>query len=1148
MSSSTPESSPAPRIRKFSAGVVLFVALSIAGFIFYAIFDKQVFPAASIDIKMSKEQAFENSKNLARSFGYDVDHSLSSTTFTTDDDAKTVLEFKLGVDKANELMKSQVPVWIWRTRFCKELSKDEMRVAYTTHGDFKSIIHEFENDRKIPTVSQDEALETAKQFVAKQGKQDLSKYELFDSGAEKRPNRVDYHFVWRKPGFSESYFKIKVEVAGNQVSTYRYWLDPTDTWAREYKTIRQSNELLGTIASFLLFLFIATTIGAFIYGLTQHNIRWRFTLISSGIVAVLVLLDSLNNFSYSFDNYSSSVPYSNFVVTTTLMDLFLAFGAFVMSVLLAGGAELVYRMTRPEHMAMQNLFTLSGMAKNDYSIKMLMGYLIVGIMMFWAIGYYKFGQTIGYFCPLGVDDYKVLGNICPAISGALIGVSAAGLEEFTCRVVALGLLQKWTKSFWLANLLQAMIWGFAHSQYPQEPCYARGVELTVVGLFFGFIIKNYGVLPCFIAHYLYDAFLTVEPVFASHNPLLIAPAIFVLLPFAIAVLYSKKWAASRKLHIESLDLTNAGQTPHVAPVHNEIEHGFDLPLTYTAMSGKKRLVLAAVGLIGLCFAALPVRDPLGKHKEVTVSSDKATAMAKQEALEDGFKMDGYKSVARALVMPENSDRQTWQFIYEKLGYEKASALFDATRPGLEWQVRFFKPEDPKTVDAYLNGDGTRRLIAIDDDSKESPGAKLDEDAALAIVENYFKKNRTEFVSAHLIAKTKTAQAARTDYKFDFSIPQFAVLDTPALLHTELNGDKLSDLKLDWSLPDEWNWPHKKQKWYQQFDSNLRTACLAIFIGVILWWSVHVLRAAKVPWRHAIVLGTICAISIILAKFNDANQMLFEYNTAQSFDSFVWEKIAKDGLQLLLQIGGAFLLTIVGLTMLKYSFPQTMQQLRGWILFKPNPSQRQGRTNIFVDGAIAVYAFLGFTVAFKTLSEFVMTNLSPSVQLDIPLSLANVYCSSVPFIDLFTGAVMMNIVLALFFVLIFSLWGRFIKTSIATVTAFAIIAVIAGFGSWQWQDCVISTVFNFAQYFAYYFFVRKVFTTNLLAYIFTALFMIVAPSLSGFLDHASQLAKPEIVFLFTLLALPAICALVIWLIDRSKNRQNVHDLDITNQAV
>jgi hypothetical protein len=40
--------------------------------------------------------------------------------------------------------------------------------------------------------------------------------------------------------------------------------------------------------------------------------------------------------------------------------------------------------------------------------------------------------------------------------------------------------------------MQAMIWAFMHSSYAQQPAYARGVELTIVGLFYGYIMRRYG--------------------------------------------------------------------------------------------------------------------------------------------------------------------------------------------------------------------------------------------------------------------------------------------------------------------------------------------------------------------------------------------------------------------------------------------------------------------------------------------------------------------------------------------------------------------------------------------------------------------------------------------------------------------------------
>lgn len=173
-------------------------------------------------------------------------------------------------------------------------------------------------------------------------------------------------------------------------------------------------------------------------------------------------------------------------------------------------------------------------------------------------------------------------------------MSAAGLEELTCRVVALGLLKRVLKNFWLANLIQAVIWGFAHSQYPQQPSYARGVELSVVGLVFGWIINRYGLVPCFVAHYLYDAFLTVEPVFPTHQLQLIIPAIICLLPFLLGAFICQRWAG--KVGVIEMDLSNkASEIPLVPKEKVEVE--IDRSETkYQPLSARSRVMLLATAL------------------------------------------------------------------------------------------------------------------------------------------------------------------------------------------------------------------------------------------------------------------------------------------------------------------------------------------------------------------------------------------------------------------------------------------------------------------------------------------------------------------------------------------------------------------------
>ena len=251
-------------------------------------------------------------------------------------------------------------------------------------------------------------------FVRSTAKQDLAGYELFDSGTESKPNRLDQHFVWRKRGFPESELRIRVDVAGNTISTYQYDLSPTDTWEREYKKI-QANELLGTIARFFIIALIATTVSAFCYGLNQHNIRWRFTIVSSSVVALLVVLSQANNWmGVLYASYDTSSTLLKFGALTALKALWQAILAFKASVLVVGGAETIYRRTWPEHMAMPYVFALKGMAQAHFRRKVLFGYMLVGAMMFWTIGYYVLGQKLGFFCPLGVElesaGYLLSGN------------------------------------------------------------------------------------------------------------------------------------------------------------------------------------------------------------------------------------------------------------------------------------------------------------------------------------------------------------------------------------------------------------------------------------------------------------------------------------------------------------------------------------------------------------------------------------------------------------------------------------------------------------------------------------------------------------------------------------------------------------------
>jgi hypothetical protein len=100
--------------------VWLLMVLALVGFGLYVKLDTRVFPSASIDLKYSREQIAKQSRERAEICGYKTQSTIESTTFTFFNESKTFLEYELGLDEANRLMKDKVPVWSWTTRYCKQ--------------------------------------------------------------------------------------------------------------------------------------------------------------------------------------------------------------------------------------------------------------------------------------------------------------------------------------------------------------------------------------------------------------------------------------------------------------------------------------------------------------------------------------------------------------------------------------------------------------------------------------------------------------------------------------------------------------------------------------------------------------------------------------------------------------------------------------------------------------------------------------------------------------------------------------------------------------------------------------------------------------------------------------------------------------------
>ncbi len=82
----------------------------------------------------------------------------------------------------------------------------------------------------------------------------------------------------------------------------------------------------------------------------------------------------------------------------------------------------------------------------------------------------------------------------------LLAWAASISEEAIYRLFGIIIFKKLFKNTFIAVLIPSMIWAMGHTQYPIYPAYTRFIEVTILGLIFGFILLKYGFITAIFAH------------------------------------------------------------------------------------------------------------------------------------------------------------------------------------------------------------------------------------------------------------------------------------------------------------------------------------------------------------------------------------------------------------------------------------------------------------------------------------------------------------------------------------------------------------------------------------------------------------------------------------------------------------------------
>ncbi|CAN5214850.1 hypothetical protein BH11CYA1_BH11CYA1_17800 [soil metagenome] len=1002
MASDPPEVDKRGKSAFWSDKVVwLLMVMALVGFGLYVKLDTRVFPAASIDLKYSREDIAKQSRERAEAFGYKTASTIESTTFTFFNESKTFLEYELGLDEANRLMKDKVPVWSWTTRYCKQNDLEQFRVWLSPTGKLLAFMHSLEDERAMPTIKHEEALARAQAFLAKDVHRPMAGLKLVRDETSTKAHRDDHSFTWEDTSpdsdFKGAKLRYYVAFAGNELSEYSCFLNIPDEWKRKYSKVRSMNDLLQSIANIFYGTLQALAVLVVPWALTRKQMRWRFAIFGGLVTAMVGALDAVNDYSSVIDSYDPSSSFRDYIVSYYFRQAVATISSFVSGVLLFGGADVIYRLCYPKRIALENYLTLRGFASREGRTAVLVGYCVFAIHLGWIIAYYIMGEKLNFWCPLGVDDYQLLGSAVPFFSAVSLGIHAATQEETIARVVALSLMEKLTGRFWIANLFQAASWGFMHSSYPQQPAYARGVELTIGGLFYGYIMRRYGLLPCFIGHYLVDAFLTVKPLFSAEAPWLRASGLLPLIPFVVATVISllfdfykkKKAAANTSGSSSSLASSDEALFNEALPVHPvEIKPLADEgeAYIYHPFKRKTQLILAIIGICGITFSFCTSTPLPGDRSRVTIDRDHVIVCAKEILKRNGVDPAEYLNVAS---LTTNVSGEEMQYVFEQRKLAATLDLAAMTQPGFIWSVRFFRFLDPTEYKVEMYGDGREYSFDITEDD-DAPGASISKPEAEKLALSYIKRVHPEYKDVVLDKSSWSKRKNRADFDVECKVPSLKVGDAEYKITMQVVGNVPCNFSQAWQLPQKWSFERSKEASKDHIFKGLRDVAYYVLGGLTLWWGIGILRSGAVRWRPGIFIGIAVGLLVLPEEFNHWPVLLNNYKDSSiSQVAFIFKQV----LGLVQDSTGKMVATFVsvtlGLAVYRLLSPRLGVMSIVKAAFRPSGvAPRLMQQQMWFDGILVAIAWAGINQTKDSLLDFALSYFSPEIRTASLSSLAN----------------------------------------------------------------------------------------------------------------------------------------------------------------
>ncbi len=669
----------------------------------------------------------------------------------------------------------------------------------------------------------------------------------------------------------------------------------------------------------------------------------------------------------------------------------------------------------------------------------------VGFVVF----YYILGSKIGFWSPANIKYTELVSTTLPWIYPLAISMGASLLEEFIFRVFGIFFLRRLFKSTWAAVLVSAMIWAFLHSGYPQQPSFARGIELTIDGVIIGVLMLRFGVWAALTYHFVYDAVMIGLFLFQSSNAYFWISGIIVCGCLAIpAVIAGVAYIRRRSFYSGKELLNRAFEKPRIsieAPVESKIEVvpvKVEAPqYSYTPLSSSIRRTIVVIGVAGIIIGLLPVPDQIRDGTKPLINRKEALRIASEE-LEKRYNKDPdkYRVVVKhsSYQVKDRSSPATSTTYIKKHGsiedYKRLVWEPDGPNFGF-WNVWFKRELNPEYFHFSIKK-STNEVKSFHNLADTTSGANLDSDSALTLATDEFQRIQPDHALYHLIKSRSEKKDNRTDHFFTWETIEPILAEAHYRQDVYLGGDELESSWRYIQTPEEWK-RHEKEKNFRSMLLNVSMIVLIIaflIFGVIK--LIKLLTRHQVRWRTGMIVGFLAFVVYILAQWNEWAVFWMDYYTAKPASDYITN-------QLLEKAMGAVAIGLFIMLLISFvgSFVKDRYSTSPWLGLTGNNRSAVG------DGLLVMIGIIGVSVGLPWLMNAL------SAWLNLPEHLFNLsrtaqykHASSIslhlPFYGVISDAVIdalrSGTIVLIGFMLIESLFKRsWLRWLILLVVAFAI---------------------------------------------------------------------------------------------------------------